>query len=243
MQESDLTQGYPVFLPYSANHLNTQVEGFLFPAFGEGVNPGFADNGDGTVVYNYISDQFRLYLEFMNKLYTEKILEPEIYSLDTASVLARVKSGQMAFGTYVANLLPEDFPDGQIHLDCLAPLTSEYTSTQKVGSYNYLSTSVGGINKDCKYVEEILRMLDIGYAKEEVAPGTGLDAIACNMGIKGISYTVNEEDHTYAFNAPEDWKVAFGIMSVKTMAGMSSMVFMTLAITTLPQMPMHVKKA
>src|SRR5699024_10543108 len=79
---------------------------------------------------------------------------------------------------------------------------SEHSSDPKVQPYNYLSNRTGGINKDSEYPEAILRMLDCAYAKEEVAPGTGLDAIAANMGPEGISYEVNTENNTYTFLAP-----------------------------------------
>ncbi len=205
ISDAGLTKGFAPLLPYNAHHLATQLEGFLFPAFGDAVEPGFADDGSGKVVFNFISDQYKRYLEFMNKLYTEGLLEEEIFSMDPATTMARVKSGEAAFMTYAPNLMPEDFADGEIHLDVLAPLVSEYTDTQKVASYNYLSNRAGGINVNTEYPREILRFLDCAYAKDEIAPGTGLDSIAANSGIKGIAYEVNEENNTYEFIIPDDW--------------------------------------
>lgn len=114
-------------------------------------------------MYNFMSDQYKRYLEFSNKLYEEGLLESEIFSIDPATTQARVKSGEAAFMTYAANLLPEDFSDGQIHLDCLAPLLSEHTDTRKVASYPYLSNRTGGISVDSEYPREILRFLDAAY--------------------------------------------------------------------------------
>lgn len=140
----------------------------------------------------------------------------EIFSIDPTTTNARVKSGEAAFFTNCTNLLPEDFIDGKMGIDTLSPLVSEYTSTRKVRSYSYISTSTGGINKNFKYPEAILLMLDIAYAKEEVAPGTGLDAIACNLGPKGVSYEVNTENNTFRLLAPsEEERVAkFGDSNV-----------------------------
>lgn len=205
IKDANLTKGYAPLIPDSKNHLAMKVEGFLFPAFGDAVQPGFTDDGTGKVVYNYTSEQYKRCIEYMKKLYTEGLLENEIFSMDSATTGARVKSGLAAFMTQASNLTPEDFSDGKVNVDVLAPLISEYTSTQKVPAFSYLSTSTGGINKDSKYAREILRMLDIAYAKEEVAPGTGLDAVAANSGIKGESYIVDPATNTYEFIIPKDF--------------------------------------
>lgn len=205
IKDAGLTKGLAPLLPYDGTHVAGQLEGFLFPAFGDAVEPGFADDGTGKVVYNFTSEQYKQYLQFMNKLYADGLLENEIFSLDPATTMARVKSGEAAFMTYGANILPEDFPDGQMHLDCLAPLVSENTTTQKVPSFSYLSNSTGGININSEYPREILRFLDAAYAKEEIAPGTGLDAIAANSGIKGEAYTIDEANNTYEFIIPDGW--------------------------------------
>lgn len=205
IKDANLTKGYAPLLPNTKGHLAMKVEGFLFPAFGDAVQPGFADDGTGKVVYNYTSEQYKRCLEYMKMLYSDGLLENEVFSMDSATTGARVKSGLAAFMTTASNLADADFADGKVHLDVMAPLVSEYTSTQKVPSFDYLSTSTGGINKNSKYAREILRMLDIAYAKEEVAPGTGLDAIAANSGVKGESYIVNAADNTYEFVVPKDY--------------------------------------
>lgn len=206
IKSANLTSGYSPLLPNNKGHLAMKIEGFLFPAFGDAVEPGFVDDGTGKVIYNYTSEQYKRCLEYMKMLYSEGLLENETFSMDSSTASARQKSGLAAFMTNASNLTPEDFPDGKVHLDVLAPLVSQYTSTQKVPSYAYLSTSTGGINKNSKYSREILRMLDIAYAKEEVASETGLDAIAAAIGIKGESYKVDPETNTYEFVIPEEYK-------------------------------------
>jgi putative aldouronate transport system substrate-binding protein len=203
IKDAGLTQGFAPLLPYK--DIISSLEIFLFPAFGDAVEPGFADDGTGKVVYNFTSEQFKRYLEFLNKLYKEDLLDKEIFTIDPSVTVARERNGQVAFMTWGMTIMPEDFPDGKMHLSALSPLLSEYTSTRKVAAYPYLSTSTGGINIKSKYAEEILRMLDIAYAKEEVAPGSGLDAIAANSGIKGQAYVVNEKDNTYEFLIPANW--------------------------------------
>ncbi|MDY5015309.1 MAG: extracellular solute-binding protein [Eubacteriales bacterium] len=206
-KDADVTGGYAPLLPYSAGQLNSNVEWFLFAALGESTDPDFADDGSGKVVYNKMSDQYYRYLEYVSRLYEEGLLEKEIYSLDTATVLARYKSSQAVFMTSPSNIQPEDcLPnDGKVYLDMMYPLTSDYNSERHVTSYRYLSNNAGGISVKAEYPEAIMRMLDIAYADTEVIPGSGLIDLAWNSGFEGEQYTVDPVTNTYAFIVPEDW--------------------------------------
>jgi putative aldouronate transport system substrate-binding protein len=202
IKNSGLTQGYAPYHPASKG-LGV-FEPLFFPAFGEAHQAGFADDGKGNVVYNKITEQYKHYLEYANKLYKDGLMENEYLSLDSATLASRVKSGQVAFCYSMSNLVAEDFLDGKMGIGCLSPMTSQFSSTKKTVEYNHVSVGAGAINKNSKYPEAILRMLDIGYAKEEVAPGTGLDAEAINHGIEGITYVIDKDTNTQVFLQPED---------------------------------------
>jgi len=204
IKDSGLTEGYAPFCPYYPT-LGLS-EDFFFPAFGEAYQSGFADDGAGKVVYNKTSDQYRRYLEYLNKLYKAGLMENEYLSLDSNTIQSRVKAGQIVFTGVYSNLLPEDFLDGKMGIGCLAPLVSEYTSAQKILGYSHISVAAGGINKNSKNPEAILRMLDIAYAKDEVVAGTGLDGEALNTGIKGITYEIDEATSTKIYLVPDDKK-------------------------------------
>lgn len=206
IKNAGLTQGYAPLVTYTSGHIDSQLELLLFAAFGDSTEPDFGDDGTGKVVYNRTSEQYKRYLEFMNKLFKEGLLENELFTIDTATITARIKAGQAAFMTSAHFLLEEDFEDGKIHLDCLAPLTSEYTSIKKVRAYPYVTTYGGAINKDSKYVKEILRMFDINYAREEVVQGSGLYCLSQALGLEGVDWEyTNKEKTAYKINAPEDW--------------------------------------
>ena len=206
IKNAGLTEGYTPLLPYGSGGLNNHTEAFLFSAFGEATDFDFADDGIGKVVFNRTSEQYRRYIEFMNKLYKENLLENEIFTIDTATCSSRIKAGQAAFMSNAAMLMEEDFEDGKIHLDCLAPLTSEYTSTKKVKAYPSVSSIGGAINKNSKYVKELLRMFDINYSKDEVISGSGFNCLSQNLGLEGVDWEwINEEKSGYRFIIPEDW--------------------------------------
>ena len=210
IKDAGLTQDSAPLFPYlNEGHLNSQVEGFLFPAFGESIDSFFADDGNGKVVYNKTSDQYRRYIEYMAKLYAEGLFEPEYFTIDGATFSARMKEGKLAFSTSMADLQPENFEDGKIHIDCLAPLTSEYTDKQQTRASNYFSSIGGAISAKSKYVEELLRMFDINYAKEEVVPDSGLNCLSQNLGLQGVTWDyVDNSDgmQGYEIFLPDDWK-------------------------------------
>lgn len=203
IKESGLTEGHAPYCPYYASL--SQAEDYFFPAFGNAYQTAYADDGSGNVIYNRVSDQYKRFLEYMNKLYKDGLLENEYLSLDGATKNVRVKNGYTALAHNFSTLFPEDFLDGKMGIGCLDPLVSEYTSEKKALGYAHILVAAGGVNAKSKYPEAILRFLDMAYAKEEVAPGTGLDGEAVNNGINGITFEIDEATNTKYFLVPPEY--------------------------------------
>jgi len=204
IKDSGLTGGYaPIVSAY--NFFTLHTEPFLFAAFGDSVDVDFSDDGSGKVVYNRMSEQYKRYLKYMNKLYKEGILDNEYLTIDSATAEARMKAGQGAFSVNGTTLNESDFPDGIIHLDVLAPLTSEYTDKKKIIAYDYYSTKGGAISKKSKYPEELCRMFDIWFAPEEVVEGSGLYCESFVYGIYGKEWVYTDETKTTFEQIIPDW--------------------------------------
>lgn len=201
-KESNFSEDFSPLLP--AGGMGA-VEGFLFPSFGEGWDPGFADNGDGVVVYNAISEQYRRYLEFVNKLFTEKLLENEVYTMDWATAAAKTKSNKGAVITAGTSLTLDNFKSGEYEVELFPPLTSEYTQEIKIRRYNSVSMSGGTITKRCSddKVKALLRWMDINYSEEDVAPG--LNRLSQWLGIRGETFDLlGENKEFWTILAPKD---------------------------------------
>ncbi len=185
----------------------------LFAAFGKQTNLNFDDDGTGKVIFNRTSEQMKLYLTYMHQLYAEGLIHQEYLTLDGTSRFDAAKSGQVAFiGSGEGNnLAAEDFPDGEFHLDCMAPLTSEYDDDQTIlGKSGYFGNGGFFLNKESQYITELCRMFDIMYATEEVVPGSGLLGESFTYGIKGVDWDYDEGDaKTYTLTAPESYDGAF----------------------------------
>ncbi len=170
---------------------------FIWSSFGPGKNPNFEDDGTGKVIYNRISEQYKLYLEYMKKLYAEGLLHQEYLTLDAATKLSLAQEGLIAVGHDGLSALSEDaFPSGKVELNQLAPLTSEYDDKREVVGWCYCRPGTYQINSKSKYIVELCRMFDATFAKEEVVKGTGVCGILFHYGQEGVSWKWSNDDHT-----------------------------------------------
>lgn len=183
------------FVPFLPSNMNT-VEVYLFPSFGEGIDPGFADAGDGkTVVFNTISDQFKLYLEYVSKLYAEGLLEKEIYSMDSATITAKLKANNAAVMTAGTSFTLENFESGTYDVEIIPPMTSQHTTTQKIRGVPYEKIGGVSISAKTKNPEILLKYFDIWFSEEDVVV-PGLNGISTKFGIYGEDWEYLNDEHT-----------------------------------------------
>ncbi|HML45942.1 MAG TPA: extracellular solute-binding protein [Clostridia bacterium] len=210
----------------AAKEFYSNVEGFypieseifwlhhnLFPAFGDGVQvgrtnqqSGYGDNGDGKVTFNYMTDQWRHYLEFFNKLYKEGLIDKEIFTLDSQAVNAKIKAGQCLFiGNAGTQLTADYYASGKVETKVLAPLVSEFTNEPKVLAIAPLSLAGRVINANCKNPEYLMRYYDMFYT--EIADAfDGICGITSWLGLKGTDWDITENGENYFRIMPSDTK-------------------------------------
>ena len=193
--------GAPGFI--LGTELNSDYAPMLFAAFGTLTQIGFDDDGTGKVVYTYTTDQMKHYYEFLNKLYGEELMHREWLTMDgTTKTQLCCEEDKVAFipRQQAQGMKAENLKDGNWDYlsRCLPPLTSEYDNTQTLAGTMLVGGGNGTIyvNAQSKYVEEIMKMLDIAYATEEVVEGSGLYGMAFNYGSEGIGWDWND-DGTY----------------------------------------------
>ncbi len=170
----------------------------IFPAFGKLTSIGWGLDGD-TVINTQISDQYRAYLSYMNKLYKEGLLHQEYMTLDSNSMLSLVQQGTAIFFAECAGSVTKDaFSDGKWHIGTLKPLVAKKGDTPILDE-RLLVNDIGSfaMNADSKYVKELCRLFDTQFAKEEVQEGSGIYGEAWSYGKIGTVMHFNEADHTY----------------------------------------------
>ncbi len=200
------------FIPYFVDD-ESYWGPMLFGAFGTLTNMNFDDDGNGNVIFNRTSEQMKRYLSYMNKLYSEGLIHQEYLTLDQAVRLDRAQSGKVALiGGFEGNSLQAtDFADGEFHLDCMAPLTSEWDDTQEIlGKSIYFANGGFFLNAQSDYIVELCKMFDIMYATEEVVEGSGLLGQSFCYGLLGQDWDYGPEGSgVYVFHCPEKYDGSF----------------------------------
>jgi len=199
----DLKKYYGVasFIPVLAKYSGCWAP-MLYAAFGTGCNPEWDVDDSGNVYFAGMTDQMRHYYEYMNSLYEQELIHQECATIDVTAANEYELSGKVAFLDFAGKAYPAD-ENGDFHITCLAPLTSEYDSTREVVGTTYvMSGSSFFINSESDYVEELCQMIDISYASEEVVEGSGLYGQSFIYGLEGEHWKIND-DGTYSFILPE----------------------------------------
>ena len=191
---------------------------YWYSLFGDGVYFGYSSNlnigfddeyNDGTVTFSRTTEQARHYMEYMNKLYTNGLIHPEFVMLEKedAALIGMAQDSKTVFINHaIASVNLDAFPSGKFDIGVLAPLTSPYSDTQciQTGVAPWGLSRGKAINAASKNIDIVARVLDIAYAKTEVAPGTGLYGTAFTWGPEGITWEfTNAEKTTHKQNVPE----------------------------------------
>lgn len=194
-----------VFIP-KLNNYSSNWALMLYAAFGEGTDMLLDLDKDGEVIFSHTTDQMKHYYEFMHKLYDQGLIHKEVATLDSATKKALELGGKIAFIDTAGTSVPAN-EKGEFPVSCLAPLTSEYDSTQVVKGDMAVSLTYSiFINSKSEYIEELCQYLDIFYATEEVAEGTGLFGQSMMHGIEGENFKLNDDGLTYTFIVPEGYE-------------------------------------
>ena len=156
-------------IPYS-NVYNGEGFEWILSAFGY-VNLRH-DVKDGRYVYVPAEENYRHYLEFMNKLYTEELLDPDYFTQTLEELKIKAASGVIGSGVYYITDFTTDL-ELKMQYSNVSPLTSEYNDTPCWPKYSVERTdAMLAITDKCEHPELIIQLLDYWYS-EEGRPQTG----------------------------------------------------------------------
>lgn len=184
---------------YAANRMGwstKRIMSYFFPAFGELLLTELTVDSQGNVVLGAATEQYKHLLEFMNELWNSGAFNTNIYSQEATA------SQALAAGDHVAIVTDHNghTPEGYANMSILAPLTSEYYTTQHW--YKSPSCSWGRINAisaQCEDIETMVKWFDAWYAPATDplnAEGT-LYAITPWLGEIGVDHALDEATGIY----------------------------------------------
>lgn len=152
----------------------------------------FQAGENGIVTCDYISDNMREYLGYLNTLYQEGILDKNIFNSSYTDLYNKAVHDQLgivlcysSFAVTLGNMTPEGIkhPNSeifQIGLPLKGPYGDRYILRREMNGLDCT-----GITRDCKNPELAIKWLDTLFAHPDVVETR-------YWGFEGISYTVNE---------------------------------------------------
>lgn len=199
-------KNFIAFQPYSSTHLSSQLLYYLFPAFGDEVDMEFGSSDGKTVTYNYTSEQYRHLMEYMSELYTCGGFDKNIFSEDGTNAKAVLLANNAALTTYGTIYSLDNFKSGNYDVDLLAPLTSEYTSTQKYPKAYSSHMASFEISTKCSDIETLVKWVNALYTSEENEIAPGVSGISLWLGVKGENWDYDDDSkETYTIKVPEGY--------------------------------------
>ena len=154
-------------IPFTCVGLTTTIRDLLIPAF-TGLPDGLSFNLDdeGKVVYAPATEEYKEFLKYANKLYSEGLLDPEFSTQTAQQWQAKVKADQC--GIYSGSPTTLD-PSTTAQQLSLPPLTSATNDEKVVKQPLYMYPGRAFITDKCSDPVAAIRLLDMFYATEENA--------------------------------------------------------------------------
>lgn len=170
-------------IPITANSPDDLRIGLL-PNFGIVQENGLYEE-DGTVKYAWVQDEYKAYLKFMNRLYSEQLLDNQMYSHTWEQFIAKGSQVGILTTWPIVQLGFSDINEA-LKYPVLPPMISETNKEKLVQGMHEIKRGRAAITKDNKYPEATMRWLDYAAYSDE---GT----ILSRLGIEGKSYEWNDQ--------------------------------------------------
>ena len=194
------------FMPYNSGHVTGHLAYWLFPAFGDAVDMDYGTTDGKTVAYNRISDQYRHMMEYLHELYISGGYYKECFSEDGTNTKPLIIGNHCAITTFGTMYSLDNFASGNYDVDMFAPLTSEYTSTQKYPKAYNSRMAASFVSSKCKDVETIMKWIDAFYTTTENPIADGVSGISMWLGTRGVNWDWDDDTHTtYSIKVPDDY--------------------------------------
>ncbi|WP_062350186.1 extracellular solute-binding protein [Bacillus kwashiorkori] len=173
----------------------------ILPAFGipygtSGSLPGIYED-NGTVKYAFMQDGYKEYMKFLNRLYSEKLLDQQIVSHTWEQYVAKGAANQIGvFPTWPIIMMGYADPAEGENYPLLPALTSPINNKPITVKITEIKRGRAAITSANKHPEATMRWLDYMYSEE----GT----ILARLGIEGKNWEwTDDSKSSWTLLAPE----------------------------------------
>ncbi len=158
---------------------------WLMSAFG--ITERGIEEIDGEVIYTPISENYKEFVTFMNKLYSEKLLDPEVYSQADEQKKAKGQNNQIGLFPDWFSFFTTGRKETEAIIDPMfGPLTSDISPEPVMPASTRMARATFAITSKNPSPEATLRWVDYFYSKE------GSDFL--NVGPEGAFWEYAKND-------------------------------------------------
>lgn len=152
-------------IPLSDGNKLAIIRTWLLPAFG--MNSLGIEEVNGKVRYAAASANYKEYLTYMNKLYSEGLLDPEVFSQSEEKYQGNTQTDKVGlFGAYASYMATGKMPEDSLSDPMFSPVTSSIQNTPLAPGHPRVTTGTFAITNKCKSPEAAMRWADYLYTEE-----------------------------------------------------------------------------
>ena len=154
----------------------------FFPAFGDLLETGLTVvNDNKEIAVGVTTEQYKRLLKFYNTLYTEKLMDQEVFASNSDFMKPFMADGHTTVNSNMTSMKAEMFPSGNIDLVIPEPLTSEWQSEKRVLMQDKFGWWFCIVDAKSDNLDTILAFIDAMFATED-------NPVDDDGGIWGISF-------------------------------------------------------
>lgn len=152
-------------IPLSDGNKLAIIRTWLLPAFG--MKSLGIEEVNGKVRYAAASANYKEYLTYMNKLYSEGLLDPEVFSQSEEKYQGNTQTDKVGlFGAYASYMATGKMPEDSLSDPMFSPVTSSIQNTPLAPGHPRVTTGTFAITNKCKSPEAAMRWADYLYTEE-----------------------------------------------------------------------------
>ena len=152
-------------IPLSDGNKLAIIRAWLLPAFG--MKSLGIEEVNGKVRYAAASANYKEYLTYMNKLYSEGLLDPEVFSQSEEKYQGNTQTDKVGlFGAYASYMATGKMPEESLSDPMFSPVTSSIQNTPLAPGHPRVTTGTFAITNKCKSPEAAMRWADYLYTEE-----------------------------------------------------------------------------
>ncbi len=194
----------PISGYYNATNNKHMIQFPILAAYGY-VSTDFQVSDDGKMFYVPVQDNYKEYLKYMNKLYTEKLLDQEFFTQTEDQFCVKDTQGLLGAYCYTASFKNHVEEEDFKRYDTIAPLTSQYNQVKMNRAYDISVIGQLYVTEDCENPELLMKVMDWFFSEEAYIMNVWGFAYDSNPDYPGYGYKdeMTEDGRSIVFYGPE----------------------------------------